>query len=117
MRAIDWLGRVLLLVLSGTATLSLVGAIVETTSTRPLPVERAADRRVGTSAPPSDGPVIRMPAGPGDAIEPVATTPDHERDRWLRALTYAVTALAGFAAAGVVVLLRITATLDRIARR
>jgi hypothetical protein len=114
-RALDWLGRVSLLVLSGTATLSLIGAIAEVAHIGEAPAPSSSTQAVM---------VEPMPLPPGATVERTrvepgvaAPMPDREAVRWLQALTYAVTALAGFAAAGVIVLLRMTATLERIARR
>lgn len=112
MKALDWLGRVLLLVLSGVATLSLIGAIAQVSDMQP--------------AAPPPGAILLPPEQPraptNDAMAPgrvaaPAAPADAEAVRWLKALTYAVTALAGFAAAAVITLLRITATLTRIAER
>lgn len=105
-------GRIALMVLSGSATLSLIGAIAEIADTGPAPPPAATFR---------PGPVAEMP--PEERVrvptplEPAPATPDREAERWLRAISYALTALAGFAAAGVVVLLRIAASLARIADR
>ncbi|PCD02328.1 hypothetical protein COC42_12880 [Sphingomonas spermidinifaciens] len=107
------IGRIALLVLSGTATLSLIGAIAETADTGPAPPPAAVTRPspIGEIVP---GEVVRVVA-PSEA--PVPPAPDRELERWLRAISYALTALAGFAAAGVVVLLRIASALSRIADR
>jgi hypothetical protein len=109
------IGRIALLVLSGSATLSLIGAIAETADTGPAP------QVVGVARP---GAVVEV--APGEVI-PARTTrqtatapapaPDRELERWLRAISYALTGLAGFAAAGLVVLLRIASALSRIADR
>jgi hypothetical protein len=123
-KAFDWIGRVLLLVLSGFATLSLIGAIAQVADT-------AADRAL--SPPPVETverEAVPLPDAvplPPQADDPVATEsatiaaapprPDAAIARWLQALVYAVMALAGFVAAGVIVLLRITAILSRIAER
>jgi hypothetical protein len=114
-------GRIALLVLSGSATLSLIGAIAETANTgpggmaptvsRPMPLQPPSDSQTGSTAPAPDQ--TREPR----PVEPGAASPQGEVERWLRALTYAVTALAGFAAAGLIVLLRIAAALSRIAAR
>ncbi|WP_448501619.1 hypothetical protein [Sphingomonas sp.] len=126
MKALDWLGRVMLLVLSGFATLSLIGAIAQVADT-------AADRALSPSPPTVERTgrealsPLEMPP-PEQARDPaigenMAVAPgsqphaDEAVARWLQALVYAVMALAGFVAAGVIVLLRITATLSRIAER
>ncbi|UUL82024.1 hypothetical protein [Sphingomonas qomolangmaensis] len=119
MKTIDWFGRLLLLGLSSFATLFLIGAMVQVSNT-------------GTPGPPPGERVMSSPqarpvdAAPPRSVPPRATptplpipTPQDQREllRWAEALTYAVTALALFVAAGVVVLLRLTATLSRIADR
>jgi hypothetical protein len=120
-KAFDWIGRVLLLVLSGFATLSLIGAIAQVADTAadralspPPPMVETAGRE---AMPPSD--VARDPATGDDTAVVPGGRPraDEAVARWLQALVYAVMALAGFVAAGVIVLLRITATLSRIAER
>lgn len=109
------IGRIALLVLSGSATLSLIGAIAETADTGPAPPIAGVAR---------PGPAVEVASGeviPAQTTRQVATAPaaapGRELERWLRAISYALTALAGFAAAGVVVLLRIASALSRIADR
>jgi hypothetical protein len=129
MRALDWLGRVALLVLSVLATLSLVGSLASVSGGRlgdavpgrvgrPMPVvEEAfgpAPLETGEAAGVPNSGNDTAPAG-AVAIERPRT--EDEIARWLKALTYAVLALAGFAAAGLLALLRITAHLARIAER
>lgn len=116
MRALDWIGRTLLLILSGFATLSLIGAIAQVADIVPdAPVsmlDRSAD-----PVPTPDGQVV-VASEPSAQVAVAAPPPAEDAvARWLEALVYAVLALAGFAAAGVVVLLRLTATLNRIANR
>ncbi|UZK68575.1 hypothetical protein OKW76_10985 [Sphingomonas sp. S1-29] len=121
MKTIDWFGRLLLLGLSSFATLFLIGAMVQVSNTGtpgPPPGERVmASPQAGPvdAAPPRPGP----PQAPARLPAPAPANPQDQREllRWAEALTYAVTALALFAAAGVVVLLRLTATLSRIADR
>lgn len=109
------IGRIALLVLSGTATLSLIGAIAETADTGPAP-PTAGITRPGAVVEVAPGEVISAQTSRQTASVPAAA-PDRELERWLRAISYALTALAGFVAAGVVVLLRIAAALSRIADR
>lgn len=109
------IGRIALLVLSGSATLSLIGAIAETADTGPAP-QVAGNAQPGAVVEVAPGEVV-----PAQTTRQTATAPaparERELERWLRAISYALTALAGFAAAGVVVLLRIASTLSRIADR
>lgn len=116
MSASATLGRITLLVLSGTATLSLIGAIAETSNTGPAPPPAAR----------SDAPSLpdrvttaegEWVAVPDRAAPPVEASAPADPDRWLRTISYALTALAGFAAACLVVLLRIAGALARIAER
>lgn len=117
MNAPGAIGRIALMVLSGTATLSLIGAIAETADTGPgalpAPVSQTPAPLPVDIAGTGDPRVIK----PMTPIEPTVLPPPAPTERWLRALTYAVTALAGFAAAGLVVLLRIASALSRIADR
>lgn len=122
MKTIDWFGRLLLLGLSSFATLFLIGAMVQVSNTGtpgPPPGERvipSPQAGPGESAPPRPGSRAAVTAS---VPAPAPPTPQDQREllRWAEALTYAVTALALFAAAGVVVLLRLTAILSRIADR
>lgn len=109
------IGRIALLVLSGSATLSLIGAIAETADTGPAPQVFSATRP-GEVVAVAPGEVVPAPTSRQVATAP-APAPDRELERWLRAISYALTALAGFAAAGLVVLLRIASALSRIADR
>lgn len=130
---LDWVGRTLLLILSGLATFALFASFTtissgpDRTPPRPQPGEATAPETapIGRPAPieqrrtiDRDSPVA---AGEGGA-EPIAgaiavpRAPDAVA-RWLEALTYATLALAGFVAAGLIVLLRIAGHLGQIARR
>lgn len=128
MRALDWLGRVALLVLSVLATLSLVGSLASVSGGR---LGDAVPGRVGASTPVAEearpapletGETSEMPdlvngTAPTGTVAVERPRAEDEIARWLKALTYAVLALAGFAAAGLLALLRITAHLARIADR
>ncbi|MEG3149321.1 hypothetical protein U1769_05430 [Sphingomonas sp. ZT3P38] len=127
----DWLGRTMLLILSGLATFAILASLESasrgngTLRSGMPPAESAPDPR----APPPEavrealGPRARMPGTPIPAGQPaqrVAVPGAAAQDagaQLLEALTYAVLALAGFAAAILIVLLRITAHLARIAER
>lgn len=127
----DWLGRTMLLILSGLATFAILASLESasrgngTLRSGMPPAESAPDPR----APPPEA--VREALGPSDA-KPGTPIPDGQPARrvvapgaaaqdagaqLLEALTYAVLALAGFAAAILIVLLRITAHLARIAER
>ncbi|TKD52886.1 hypothetical protein [Sphingomonas baiyangensis] len=127
-KLLDFLGRIALLVLSGSATLALIGAIAQVAETAPgvpPPGERIA---IEAAAPDRIEPEPRFPDAPGEDMAPAPpldaalvsagqAAADRETARWLEALTYAVMALAGFAAAALLMLLRIAASLARIADR
>lgn len=129
---LDWIGRTLLLILAGLSTFaviaSLMAASVVDTGSAPRDASGAGVAQRGSqpdtdsvqpprSAEPGesskssaqgDGELVRVPAPP-ERPDPLA--------HWLEALTWAVLALAGFAAAALLVLLRITFHLATIARQ
>jgi hypothetical protein len=125
-KALDRVGRVLVLVLSTLATLSIVASLVSVSS--PDAPEPRPDSAVEIAVPPPGQPSA-TPAP--EAGEPPATgasdagTPSlqpEQRDsrelaKWLRALTYAVLGLTGFVAVLVIVAMRATAHLGAIADR
>ena len=130
MKVFDWLGRTLLLVMAGLATLSIIASVASvsnihgTTPSRPGS-DSVAERFEVPSSPPiepgeradTDAPVA---SADEDGVLTTISATDAEDDeiaRWLESLTYAVLALAGFMAAALLVLLRITALLARIADR
>ncbi len=129
MRVVDWLARTTMLVLAALATLALIGSLASV-SNSPIgdafpgqvatPVEPPTGARPATAA--SDPSIVEPGQGTVTIETAVAapapvTPPEREIARWLKALTYAVLALAVFAAAGVVALLRIAGHLRRIAER
>ncbi|WP_326523317.1 hypothetical protein [Sphingomonas sp.] len=127
MRLLDWLAHTAMLALAGLATLSLIGSLASVSNsalgdvfpgrvaaanheqpTADIEIVGAALRRERPEAQP---PVLReIVAAAPDA----ATAGESEIARWLKALTYAVVALAAIAAAGVIALVRIG---SRIASR
>jgi disulfide bond formation protein DsbB len=126
-RVIDWLARTTMLVLASMATLALIGALANVSNSQLAeslpgatvpPGELAPPPPYSTSEAPPAEPVSGVPAGEhGVSAVPQATPIEREQVRWLRALTYAVLALAAFAAVGVVALARIASHLSRIAAR
>ncbi|HVI98120.1 MAG TPA: hypothetical protein VM657_03555 [Sphingomonas sp.] len=126
MRALDWIGRVLVLVLSALATLSIVASLVSVSA--PIEPERR-EGEIARVAEPLPEPQPRVTSAPGPAdtrmtaddgtgrIEAPADRDAREIARWLRALTYAVLGLAGFVAVLVIVAMRATAHLGAIADR
>ncbi|VXC55235.1 hypothetical protein [Sphingomonas sp. AX6] len=131
MRVFDWLGRTLLLVMAGLATLSIIASVasvsnIHGTSSPSRPgSENVAERFEMPETPPIEpGERIASEAPFASADETgvlaalsASDAQDGEIARWLESLTYAVLALAGFMAAALLVLLRITALLARIAER
>ncbi|WP_066549882.1 MULTISPECIES: hypothetical protein [unclassified Sphingomonas] len=121
----DWLGRTLFLIVSGLATFALIQAIASLSATTPVGAgEGAADNSVSMPVPSAPDAPLLTDGRAGD--EGAAPTPPGERPvamsgaardgaieriaRLLETLTYAVLALTGFVAAGVLVLLRLTAS-------
>lgn len=130
MRVLDWLGRTLLLVMAGLATLSIIASVASVSNIHGTPPDRAPTRSIAerTEAPqpqpqlvepgePSPDPIASDDDSGMLATLSAADAQDGEIARWLESLTYAVLALAGFMAAALLVLLRITALLARIAER
>jgi len=126
---LDWIGRTLLLILAGLSTFAVIASLMAASVVdigSPPPgssggevaqrgdqpdTDRALSPRSAGSVEPSDqadGDLVRVPASP-ERPDPLA--------HWLEALTWAVLALAGFAAAALLVLLRITFHLATIARQ
>lgn len=133
MRVLDWLGRTLLLVMAGLATLSIVASVASVSNIHGTAPDRADMRSIAepTQAPQPEPGERADPGERASPTDPVAAddqsgvlaalsaadAEDAEIARWLESLTYAVLALAGFMAAALLVLLRITALLARIAER
>ena len=129
----DWLGRTLLLILSGLATFAILASLESasrgngTLRSGLPPMESAPDQRAAppemardAQAPQGDSAPTPLPGGQAGqrvAVPGAAPAQDMGVAQLLEALTYAVLALAGFAAAILIVLLRITAHLARIAER
>ena len=116
-RFTEWLGRVIMLVLAGMVTLSLIGAIASIPSgsigTRlgveprqewpvPSPSERIAVPSETRETPPA--PSARTP---GQSLpEAVAGPPPAAPARWLEPIAYALIALVGLAALGLLLFWR-----------
>lgn len=128
--AFAWLGRLAVLSLSLLATLSIIGSIAAIPS-------GSVEGRLGLERPPGERTVApateprerRMPSEPempqpgtgaSQIVESIAIPVAPERDdplRWLEPLTYALIALAGFMALGVLFLWQAVAALNRLERR
>ena len=118
---LDWAGRVVMLVLAGMITLSIIGAIaaipsgsIETRidleprdwpapapATEPQPLPQAT--RVRARPAPQAAP--QPEAAAATAVAPAPEKP-FDPARWLEAITYALLALAGIAAFAAILLLR-----------
>ncbi len=130
MRVLDWLGRTLLLVMAGLATLSIIASVASVSNIHGSPPSRSGSETVAERFETPEAPPVEpgervsseTPAGEREAegvltAMSAADAQDGEIARWLESLTYAVLALAGFMAAALIVLLRITALLARISER
>ena len=114
----EWLGRVIMLVLAGMITLSIIGAIAS------IPSGSLPDR-IGVTEPSAPPPANPVPApAPESPPEPVGQDASDTRPRaepvsvatakrdtvdpseWLEAITYALLALVGVAVLGTVILWR-----------
>ncbi|RHW18755.1 hypothetical protein D1610_00920 [Sphingomonas gilva] len=117
MRAIDWAVRTLLLVLAGMATLAVIGSIAAIPAGGlPQGIERMMPGESPQALAPGE-PVTAGDAATTDQTVAPAPPPRPQADAWAESLTYAVIALAGIAAAGLIVLMRIAGHLGEIARR
>jgi hypothetical protein len=116
----EWLGRVIMLVLAGMITLSIIGAIAAIPSgsnlpqqigvARPLPTER---RSQAEPAPAQTAPEPRQDGVPRAGAEQPATAtivpePPAPVDpaEWLEVIAYALLALAGLGVAAILLLWR-----------
>ncbi len=130
MRLLDWLLRTAMLVLACMATLAMIGSLASVSggsladavpgrlAQEPAAAgsdSRVSDAEVSASSPdrPSRARAAELQIAP--ALQP--SSADRDVARWLKALTYAVLAVAAFAAAAFFALLRIGSNLARIAER
>ena len=114
----EWLGRVVMLVLAGMITLSIIGAIaaipsgsIETRfgaepSNQPLPSEEAL--LPSAADPPTPPAQEARPASGGGTQLVTASRPQKAPTaaEWLEAITYALLAIVGLAAVGILLLWR-----------
>ena len=128
MTVFDWLGRVIMLVLAGMITLSIIGAIAAIPSgglperigmvdreapvppdaqpsPAPAPAPRAAEETKGEGTGPGDD-RASMASAAGQPVDPA---------EWLEAITYALLALVGIAAFATILLWRMLHQRRRIA--
>ena len=117
----EWLGRVIMLVLAGMITLSIIGAIAAIPSgsigTRlatqpqdwtapPGHEEEAAPPTAATNAASSGRESSPSMAGHGEFVAAPKPTPAATAADWLEAITYALLALVGLGVAGILLLWR-----------
>ncbi len=130
---IDWFMRLVMLVLASLATLALIGSFASMSyqplgdafpgrmamrDPAPAPSNTAAENVEAVTA--GEAGNVTAAAGESGTIAAAPQALERETEeiaRWLKALTYAVLALAGFAAAGVIALARIAWQLGRVAER
>ena len=123
----EWLGRVIMLVLAGMITLSLIGAIAA------IPYGSNMPRQIGIERPPPAEATPEEPQAPEVAVESgnaaarppsdqagtvtLAPAPPQPVDpaEWLEVIAYALLALAGLGALGIVLLWRSLGQRRRIA--
>lgn len=125
----DWIARTAMLAMAGLVTLSILGAIAAMTNDpgtgfapgdRPRIEAAPAQEREAAPAPsaPREGdPAAAGPDG-GEATIVAAAPPadDGKAERWLEAIAYALLAIAGVGALGVLMLWSIVRELRRIGR-
>lgn len=130
----DWIARTAMLVMAGMVTLSILGAIAAMTNDagtrfaapgdRPVIEGEEADERQAARAPraseqgvQANSTVAAAPAGSrGSTVVAAVPAPDDEVARWLEAIAYALLAIAGVGALGVLMLWSVVRELRRIGR-
>jgi hypothetical protein len=125
----DWIVRTAMLAMAGLVTLSILGAIAAMTNDpgtrfaapgdRPvIEGERAVEREAAQmpSLPGAGNPVGAPQAGGQDraGVATTAAAPEDKQERWLEAIAYALLALAGIGAFGVLMLWNVVRELRRI---
>jgi len=123
----DWIARTAMLAMAGLVTLSILGAIAAMTNDpgtgfaagdRPLlEAERAKEAEAvpAPSAPREGGPTAAAPTGSQDAAAAAASPAEEDEEaRWLEAIAYALLAIAGICALGVLMLWSAVRELRRI---
>ena len=122
----EWLGRVIMLVLAGMITLSIISALAAISSStvpQPLGRERAAAPTPPPRQEPPPEPQSKRAAPEANKTSgaarhvTIAPAPPEPVDpaRWLEAITYALLALSGLAALGCLLLWRLLHQQRRIA--
>lgn len=125
----DWIARTAMLAMAGLVTLSILGAIAAMTNDpglrfaggdRPVIEGEPADAREAATSPPApegNAAAAVAPAGsPGTVVMAPRPAPDDKVARWLEAIAYALLAIAGIGALGVLMLWSLVRELRRIGR-
>ena len=124
----DWMARTAMLAMAGLVTLSILGAIATMTNDpgtriaggdRPVIERDRAEAPDETRAPPGPRGDEERVAGPGEGQVTVTAAPPSAEDkeaRWLEAIAYALLALAGIGALGVLMLWSLVRELRRMGR-
>jgi hypothetical protein len=129
LKALDWAGRAVMLVLAFMVTLSIIGSIAAIPSgsienrmgmapeRHPLPPE-SEQAPEPSAVEPIEGYRTDRAAAPASGQRMAAPAPEPaDRDRWLEAITYALLALAGIAALACLLLWRgLRRIADEVAR-
>jgi hypothetical protein len=116
----DWLGRVIMLVLAGMITLSIIGAIAAIPNgivpqqlglerqLPPIPAQSPGKQTAATSPDPEPSNGVQAEGGQqvGEAVLAPAEPPPVDPARWLETISYALLALAGLAALACMLLWR-----------
>jgi hypothetical protein len=124
----DWIVRTAMLAMAGLVTLSILGAIAAMTNDpgtrftaprdRPVIEGERADEREAVQAPSRPEPRNRAAAPvsgtPGGNAVVAAAPADDKEERWLEAIAYALLAIAGIGALGVLMLWQVVRELRRI---
>ncbi|HYW15532.1 MAG TPA: hypothetical protein VE891_05190 [Allosphingosinicella sp.] len=126
----DWIARTAMLAMAGLVTLSILGAIAAMTNdpgTR-FTVPRDRPQIAGEPAREGDERQAEAPSGPGEGnlaesavpgsggatTVAIRSTPEDKTARWLEAIAYALLAIAGVCALGVLMLWNVLRELRRL---
>lgn len=122
----DWLSRLVMLVLAGMVTLSIIGAIASIPSgsigtrigferaEQPVPVDAVPGDEVAEAVEQLEGNTTAAGAQTTVSVA-AAAPPERQAEDWLEAITYALIALAGLAGLGCLILWRSLHRQSRIA--
>ncbi len=125
----DWIARTAMLVMAGLVTLSILGSIAAMTNDpgtrfaardRPrIEAERAKERKAAQapSTPREGNPTAAVPGDAQGATVVAAPPAEEDKEaRWLEGIAYALLAIAGIGALGVLMLWSIVRELRRLGR-